>query len=80
MLSMANSKFRSDLKLVGLLMRHVVILLVDLITVFPLARPGGVRAVVAESVLAKHHLLLVSRSRRRAPNLGVLVGLIAGFQ
>jgi hypothetical protein len=36
-------------------------------------------AVIAESVLAKHQLLIVNRSRRRAPNLGVLDRLIAGF-
>jgi hypothetical protein len=48
-------------------------------TVVKVARPGGVRAVVAESVLAKHQLLILNRSRRRAPNLRVLDRLIAGF-
>jgi len=61
-------------------MRHLVILLVHLITaVLRLVRPGGVRAVVAESVLAKHQLLILDRSRRRAPNLHTLDRLIAGF-
>jgi putative transposase len=61
-------------------MRHLLILLVHLITtVLRLVLPGGVRAVVAESVLAKHQLLIVNRSRRRAPNLRVLDRLIAGF-
>src|SRR5262247_3251943 len=61
-------------------MRHVVILLVHLITaVLKLSRPGGVRAVVAESVLAKHQLLILNRSRRRAPNLRIRDRLIAGF-
>ena len=61
-------------------MRHLVILLVHLITaVLRLVRPGGVRAVVAESVLAKHQLLIFDRSRRRAPNLHTLDRLIAGF-
>ena len=61
-------------------MRHLLILLVHLITtVLRLVRPGGVRAVVAESVLAKHQLLILNRSRRRAPNLRVLDRLIAGF-
>jgi hypothetical protein len=32
-------------------------------------RPGGVRAVVAESLLLKHQLVIGSRARRRAPNL-----------
>jgi putative transposase len=35
--------------------------------------------VVAESVLIKHQLLIVNRSRRRAPNLRVLDRLIAGL-
>jgi putative transposase len=35
--------------------------------------------VIAESVLIKHQLLIVNRSRRRAPNLRVLDRLIAGF-
>src|SRR5215831_15057786 len=61
-------------------MRHLTILLVHLITtVLKLSRPGGVRAVVAESVLAKHQLLILNRSRRRAPNLRVLDRIVAGF-
>src|SRR5215813_8992723 len=61
-------------------MRDLIILLINLITtVFRLARPGGLRSVVAESVLIKHQLLIVNRSRRRAPNLRVLDRLIAGF-
>jgi hypothetical protein len=32
-------------------------------------RPGGVRAVVAESLFIKHQLLISSRARLRAPNL-----------
>src|SRR5215831_20129371 len=61
-------------------MRDLIILLVHLITtVFRLARPGGLRSAVAESVLIKHQLLIVNRSRRRAPNLRVLDRLIAGF-
>ena len=61
-------------------MRHLLILLVDLITtVLRLLRPGGVRAVVAESVLTKHQLLILNRSRQHAQNLRVLDRLIAGF-
>ena len=61
-------------------MRDLTILLVHLITtVFCIVRPGGVRSVVAESVLMKHQLLIVNRSRRRAPNLRVLDRVIAGF-
>jgi putative transposase len=61
-------------------MRHLIILMVHLITtLLRVVRPGGVRAVVAESVLAKHQLLILNRSRRRAPNLRILDRLIAGF-
>src|SRR6516165_4119770 len=61
-------------------MRHLIILIVHLITtVLRVVRPGGVRAVVAESILAKHQLLILNRSRRRAPNLRILDRLIAGF-
>jgi hypothetical protein len=38
-----------------------------------------VRAVVAESILTKHQLLILNRSRRRAPHLRMLDRLIAGF-
>src|SRR5215471_10285179 len=61
-------------------MHDLIILAVHVIaTVMKLVRPGGVRAVVAESVLAKHQLLILNRSRRRAPNLQALDRLIAGF-
>jgi putative transposase len=61
-------------------MRDLVILLVHVIPIIlRLVRPGGVRAVVAESVLAKHQLLILNRSRRRAPNLRILDPIIVGF-
>ena len=61
-------------------MRDLVILIVHLITtVLRLARPGGLRAVVAESVLIKHQMLILNRSRRSAPNLRIQDRLIAGF-
>ena len=61
-------------------MRDLFILVVHVITaVFRLARPGGLRAVVAESVLIKHQMLILNRSRRRSPNLRILDRLIAGF-
>src|SRR5262252_6641990 len=51
-------------------MRDVVLLLVHLmVTVVRLARPGGLRGVVAEWVLVKHQLLILQRGRKRAPNL-----------
>src|SRR6516165_10103139 len=61
-------------------MRNLIILIVHLITtVLRVVRSGGVRAVVAESVLAKHQLLILNRSRRRAPKLRILDRIIAGF-
>ena len=61
-------------------MRDLIILLVHVVTtVLRLLQPGGVRAVIAESVLTKHQLLILNRSRRRAPNLRILDRLIAGF-
>jgi len=61
-------------------MRDLIVLIVHLLTtVFRLVQPGGVRAVVAESVLTKHQLLILNRSRRRAPSLRILDRLIAGF-
>ena len=42
-------------------------------------RPGGVRAVVAESVLLKHQLVISRRARRRAPNLNSFDRFIFGL-
>jgi hypothetical protein len=54
-------------------MREVIFVVVDVVSVvLRLVQPGGVRAVVAESVLIKHQLLILNRSRRRAPNLRIL--------
>ena len=59
-------------------MRDVVILFLHLIvTVIRLARPGGLRSVVAESVLVKHQLRILNRGRKRAPNLGAAGRIIA---
>ena len=53
-------------------MIHLLILAVHLLaTIANLLRPGGVRAVVAESLLLKHQLVICSRVRRRAPNLNL---------
>ena len=61
-------------------MLDVIILLVHVFTtIVRVGRPGGVRAVIAESILTKHQLLILNRSRRRAPNLLILDRLIAAF-
>ena len=38
-------------------------------TLARLLGPGGIRSVVAESVLVKQQLLILNRSRQRSPNL-----------
>jgi hypothetical protein len=48
-------------------MRDFLILFVHLIVVARLAKPGGLRSVVAESVLVRHQLLVLNRGRKRAP-------------
>jgi len=61
-------------------MRDVVILFFHLIvTVVRLARPGGLRSVVAESLLVKHQLRILNRGRSRAPNLRAGQRFIAGL-
>ena len=64
------------------LMRNLAVLVIHLIaTLARLLGPGGVRSLVAESLLLKHQLLIVNRSRQRSPNLSagdrILAGLLA---
>src|SRR6202790_2583562 len=61
-------------------MRDFLILIVHLvITLTRLTRPGGLRMVVAESVLIRHQLLILNRGRKRAPNLRAADRMIAGM-
>jgi len=61
-------------------MIHLLILAVHLLaTIAMLMRPGGIRAVVAESALLKHQLVISSRARRRAPNLNSLDRFVFGL-
>ena len=61
-------------------MRDIVVVFVHLIvTLVRLARPGGLRSVVAESVLIKHQLRILNRGRKRAPNLRAADRIIAGL-
>ncbi len=39
-----------------------------------LCRPGGLYAVVAESLAVDHHLHVMTHSRRRAPNAATIPG------
>ena len=51
-------------------MKDLLVLLAHLLTtVAKLLGPGGVRAVVADSLLMKQQLLIINRSRQRSPNL-----------
>ena len=50
-----------------------------IVIIIRLARPGGLRSVVAESVLMRHQLLILNRGRKRAPNLGSCDRIIAGL-
>ena len=61
-------------------MREVLVLAIHLfVTIAKLMRPGGARAVVAESLLLKHQLLISDRSRQRAPNLTTLDRFLLGL-
>jgi hypothetical protein len=49
---------------------QIFVLIAHLVTTLVrVALPGGVRAVIAESLLLKHQLLILNRSRNRAPRL-----------
>src|SRR5258708_38119501 len=50
-----------------------------LVTLARLAKPGGLGAVVAESLAVKHQLLILRRARRRAPQLTSSDRLILGI-
>src|SRR5712691_1881578 len=61
-------------------MRDLAVLFLHLLaTVARLAGPGGARSVVVESVLVKHPLLILNRSRKRSPNLRVSDRMVAGL-
>jgi len=61
-------------------MRDLFLLAIHLfVTILKLLRPGGVRAVAAESLLLKQQLIVSNRSRRRAPNLTTLDRFVLGL-
>src|SRR6266513_650894 len=61
-------------------MRNLFVLFIHLIaTLARLLGPGGVRSLVAESLLLKHQLLIVNRSRQRSPNLSAWDRVLAGW-
>ena len=61
-------------------MKDLLVLLAHLLTtIAKLLGPGGVRAVIADSLLMKQQLLIINRSRQRAPNLSALDRFLLGF-
>jgi putative transposase len=60
-------------------MKDLLLLVTHLLTtIAKLLKPGGTRAVVAESLLLKHQLLIINRPRRRAPRLSAWDRLLLG--
>ena len=58
----------------------ITILFIHLLTtIAKLMRPGGGRAVLAESLLLKHQLIVLNRGRERAPNLRPMDRAVAGL-
>ena len=61
-------------------MKDLLALLAHLLTALAkLLGPGGARAVVADSLLIKQQLIVINRSRRRAPNLTPVDRILFGF-
>ena len=61
-------------------MKDLVFLLIHLLTTLAkLLGSGGTKAIVADSLLMKQQLLVVNRSRKRAPNLSVIDRFLLGF-
>lgn len=62
------------------LMRNLPVLFIHFIAVVArLLGPGGVRSLIAESLLLKHQILILNRSRKRSPNLHVSDRILAGL-
>ncbi|MGB5259988.1 MAG: integrase core domain-containing protein [Gammaproteobacteria bacterium] len=61
-------------------MKDLLTLLVHLLTaIAKLLGPGGAKTIVADNLLMKHQLLIVNRSRQRAPNLSAMDRFLLGF-
>ncbi len=61
-------------------MKDLVFLFIHLLTTIAKhIGPGGAKAIVADSLIMKQQLLVISRSRKRAPNLSVLDRFLLGF-
>jgi hypothetical protein len=61
-------------------MRDILLLAIHLLTALvKLLRPSGARAIVAESLILKHQLLILNRSRKSALHLTVRDRLLLGL-
>ena len=61
-------------------MKDLLVLLTHFLTIIArLLGPGGARAIVADSLLMKQQLLVINRSRRRAPNLTTIDRILLGL-
>jgi putative transposase len=61
-------------------MKDMLLMLAHLLTTLAkLLGPDGVRAIFADSLLMKQQLLIINRSRRRAPNLTPIDRMLLGF-
>ena len=61
-------------------MKNLLLIVAHLLTTLAtLLGPGGAKAIVADSLLMKQQLLIINRSRRRAPNLTPVDRMLLGF-
>ncbi len=61
-------------------MRDLLVLLVHFLTTLArLLGPGGTRAVIAETLVIKHQLVILYRARHRAPNLTAADRIVRGL-
>src|SRR5438445_8733826 len=70
---MSRSRYDCAVRDLAVLFLHL------LATVARLVGPGGARSVLAESVLVKHQLVILNRSRKRSPNLRPSDRVVAGL-
>jgi hypothetical protein len=61
-------------------MKDIWLLLIHLLTASAkLLGPGGVKGIIAENLLLKQQLLVVCRTRQRAPHLSAVNRFLLGF-
>ena len=61
-------------------MRQCLFLVINIVTLlFRFAHKGGVKSIVSENLLLKHQLLILNRSRQKAPSLKPIDRLLFGW-